>query len=168
MLSTLLSHNSAVLFIFADSIGKVRRLLSSVAISVKEGRNMFFIGLLSVISLNLCVNRVLSTQSYVEHLKEHFFANLIEETREIASFQLTDKIEREINLKIEGFLEVIGETSTRSVRSHRETNDLLLNEKSKLNRGPAGDFYFPFKQNTCSASMETEELHIHVAQLMSD
>lgn len=62
------------------------------------------------------------------HLKDHFIANLIEENRRISGAQLTDDIERAINLKIEGFLDLISEPTTRPTR---DTNDLLLNEKSK-------------------------------------
>lgn len=91
---------------------------------------MFLNRFVVAISLLLCTGQVLSSPKDLESLKEHFFANLLEENREISSFRLTDDVEREINLKIEGFLEVVGEPSSRS-RVRRDTNDLLLNEKSE-------------------------------------
>lgn len=72
---------------------------------------------------------MLSLPSDIDQLKDHFFANLIEETRSIAASQLTDDVERNINLKIEGFLDII---SPPVARKQRDTNDLLLNEKSEL------------------------------------
>lgn len=85
---------------------------------------------LLIIPFILSVYQVLSLPSDIDQLKDHFFANLIEETRGIAATQLTDDVERIINLKIEGFLDVIGPPE--SVRKQRDTNDLLLNEKSEL------------------------------------
>lgn len=86
---------------------------------------------LLVFCLILSVYRVSCDTSDVNYLKDHFIANLIEETRGMSSAQLTDDIERVINLKIEGFLGVIAAPTMKS-RPRRETsNDLLSNEKSE-------------------------------------
>lgn len=76
-------------------------------------------------------NRVAASASDIVQLKNLFIANLLEENREISSSLLTDDIAESINLKIEGFLDVIDAPSKRSRRSN---NDLVLNEKSESNR----------------------------------
>lgn len=91
---------------------------------------MFLTRCLVIISFILNVHQVQSLPSDIDTLKEHFFANLIAETRPIANSQLTNSVERDINLKIEGFLGLISPPST---REKRDTNDLLLNEKGDLN-----------------------------------
>lgn len=91
-----------------------------------------------VLCLILSIHHVsLSTISDYNYLKDHFMANLIEENREMFSAQLTEDIEKAINSKIEGFL---GMTEEPAKRSRRDTNDLLLNEKSEFN--PKEKFYF--------------------------
>lgn len=91
-----------------------------------------------VLCLILSIHHVsLSTISDYNYLKDHFMANLIEENREMFSAQLTEDIEKAINSKIEGFL---GMTEEPAKRSRRDTNDLLLNEKSEFN--PKVKFYF--------------------------
>lgn len=95
-----------------------------------------------VLCLILSIQHVsLSSISDYNYLKDHFMANLIEENREMFSAQLTEDIEKAINLKIEGFLGMTEEPAeTSAKRSRRDTNDLLLNEKSEFN--PKVKFYF--------------------------
>lgn len=89
---------------------------------------MNLISSLIAISLALSVHHVEATPDDIGYLKDHFIASLIEENRGISSMQLTDDVERNINLKVEGFLNVISEPSS---RAQRDTNDVLLNEKSE-------------------------------------
>lgn len=81
-----------------------------------------------VISSLFSANIVRASYHDVVYLKENFIANLIEENRGIASSQLTEDIERDINLKIEGFLSVFGEPTS---RPRRDTTDQLLDDKSE-------------------------------------
>lgn len=90
---------------------------------------MIFTRLCLTFSVILLAHHGSSTPADIIHLKDHFIANLIEENRRISGAQLTDDVERAINLKIEGFLDVISEPKA---RLSRDTNELLLNEKSKL------------------------------------
>jgi hypothetical protein len=85
---------------------------------------------LLVISLILSIHHVSSSPSDIIQLRDHFIANLIEENRGVYSLQLTDDVERDIQQKIEGFLDIISEPPQ---RVRRDTNDLLLNEKSESN-----------------------------------
>lgn len=89
---------------------------------------MYLICSFLAISLSLSVHHVESTTNDIDYLKDHFIASLIEENRGISSMQLTDDVERNINLKVEGFLNVLSEPSA---RAQRDTNDVLLNEKSE-------------------------------------
>lgn len=75
------------------------------------------------------VHEVLSDDRFV--VKEHFMANLQEETRLIASSKLTEDVENEINSKVEGFLALINEDDAQGGRVRRDTSELLLNEKSE-------------------------------------
>lgn len=81
--------------------------------------------LLAILSVNL----VFALPRDVEQLKSHFYANLLEETRDISSHFLTDEIEQSIKLKTSAFLETI---SGPTVRSKRDASELLLSEESKL------------------------------------
>lgn len=112
------------LFIPATTVGLV-----SHHPSTNDVRMMILTRSLLTISLILNVRQALTLPSDIDQLKDHFFANLIEETRGIAASPLTDDVERNINLKIEGFLDII---SPPVARKQRDTNDLLLNEKSEL------------------------------------
>lgn len=87
-------------------------------------------GLIRFLVISLLLGAYIVSASYhdVAYLKENFIANLIEENRGIASSELTDDIERAINLKIEGFLSVFGEPTS---RTRRDTTDQLLDDKSK-------------------------------------
>lgn len=89
---------------------------------------MNFLSFFLALSLTLCVDHVKCTANDIGYLKDHFIASLIEENREISSMQLTNDVEQRINLKVEGFLNVISEPAT---RAQRDTNDVLLNEKSE-------------------------------------
>lgn len=89
---------------------------------------MFLTRLWFAFPVVLLLHQVSSTPADLILLKDHFIANLVEENRRISGSQLTDDIELAINLKIEGFLDVISAPTT---RSSRDTNELLLNEKSK-------------------------------------
>lgn len=89
---------------------------------------MFLTRLCFAFPVILLLHHVSSTPADIVLLKDHFIANLVEENRRISGSQLTDDIERAINLKIEGFLDVISAPTT---RTSRDTNELLLNEKSK-------------------------------------
>lgn len=76
----------------------------------------------------ICINTIHSIPAELFELKDHFIANLLEENRAISSLELTSEIEKSINQKINGFLETISAPSKRALR---DTNDLLLNEKSE-------------------------------------
>lgn len=78
----------------------------------------------------LSVIHVSTTFSEIPLLKQHFIANLEEETREFGEAKLNDSIEAAINLKIEGFLDIINNEASDD-RFRRDTNDLLLNEKGE-------------------------------------
>lgn len=91
---------------------------------------MFLTRLLLKFSFFSLVSHVFSLTSDIDQLKDHFFDNLIEETRKIAALQLTEDVKQIINLKIDGFLDIISPSG--AVRTQRDTNDLLLNEKSEL------------------------------------
>lgn len=110
-----------------------------------------------IISLILCVHRVASSPGDIIRLKEHFIANLIEENRRIYSSQLTDDIERDISLKIEGFLNII---SPPPARVQRDTSNLLLNEKSELDP-KRFSLYFP-----PTWLVESKNFHLHVRRLV--
>ena len=71
-----------------------------------------------------------SKASDIVYLRDHFITNLLEENREKFSMQLTDDIEKSIDLKINAFLTEINRPKERKRREI--ANDLLLNEKRKL------------------------------------
>ena len=96
---------------------------------------------------------VLSTPADIIQLKDHLITNLIEENRGISGAQLTNDVEFAINLKIDGFLNLISAPATRKAR---DTNDLLLNEKSKLRFLILLQNYFP------RASVEAKKFLSHV------
>jgi hypothetical protein len=122
---------------------------------------MFLPSLCLAISLITIAHHASSTPADIIHLKDHFIANLIEENRKISGSQLTDDVERAINLKIEGFLDVISAPTSRSTR---DTNELLLNEKSKLMEV----FFALFQGNVeARASVEAENFLSHVRRLMN-
>lgn len=90
---------------------------------------MLLIRCFPLIYFVLSVRHVTSSSNEIPLLKEHFIANLEEETREIESADLTEDVENSINQKIKGFLEIVNEESSPE-RHRRDTND-LLSEKSK-------------------------------------
>ncbi|CAG9797903.1 unnamed protein product [Chironomus riparius] len=69
---------------------------------------------------------VRSKASDIVYLRDHFITNLLEENRDKLSLQLTDDIEKSIDLKINAFLTEINGPKE---RKKRLANDLLLNEK---------------------------------------
>lgn len=73
---------------------------------------------------------VRSKSSDIVYLRDHFITNLLEENRDKFSMQLTDDIEKSIDLKINAFLNEIDGPKER--RRRDTANDLLLNEKRKL------------------------------------
>jgi hypothetical protein len=76
----------------------------------------------------LSVNYVSSLPGDVEHLREHFITNLLEENREKLQLMLTDEIQQSIDQKVDAFLHAMEEPK---VRKRRDTNDLLPNEKGE-------------------------------------
>jgi hypothetical protein len=90
---------------------------------------MFLSNFCVVILIFQSVSHVLSLPKDVEHLRDHFITNLLEENRENLKMELTEKIQSSINLKIDAFLHMMDEPV---VRKRRDTNDLLLNEKSEF------------------------------------
>ena len=73
---------------------------------------------------------VRSERSDIVYLRDHFITNLLEENRDKFSMQLTDDIEKSIDLKINAFLNEIDGPKER--RRRDIANDLLFNEKRKL------------------------------------
>lgn len=73
---------------------------------------------------------VRSESSDIVYLRDHFITNLLEENRDKFSMQLTDDIEKSIDLKINAFLNEIDGPKER--RRRDIANDLLFNEKRKL------------------------------------
>ena len=65
----------------------------------------------------------------VAQLKSHFYANLLEETRDISLQPLTDEIERSIKLMTSAFLETISEPIE---RTRRDAKELLLDDKGRF------------------------------------
>lgn len=72
---------------------------------------------------------MLSFPNDIIYLRDHFITNLLEENREKFTMKLTDEIRDTINMKIDAFFNVIDDPKG---RNRRDTNDLLLNEKSKF------------------------------------
>lgn len=85
-------------------------------------------GKVIILFVILSVHLVSTFPSDIFQLKRHFYANLLEEIRDISSQPLTDDIAQGIKLKTSAFLETISEPSK---RSRRDTNELLLDEKRK-------------------------------------
>lgn len=94
---------------------------------------MFLSRIFVLVLLILNINYVVLFSDDVVHLRDHFITNLLEENRDKLGMQLTDEIRSNINLKIDAFLYVVNDEPRVRVRKRRnvDSNDLLLNEKSK-------------------------------------
>lgn len=78
----------------------------------------------------------------LNELKETFLQNLIEDNRDNSDHELTSEIQLNIDDKINGFFELMNHTKINEevliniskTRVRRDSNDLLLKEKSEFNR----------------------------------